>query len=132
MGPPRPLLLTDAAITGEQYADFGADVRDLAGHLNLLVDVVNRAQQSLVDRNAGASARPRVHLESLFNIVGDFGDTLTECRRLIESNNRFQEPTGFARNIEWNVLVRPSVDRLRDRILLHNSRLANVLKPFEM
>jgi hypothetical protein len=67
----------------------------------------------------------------LLDIVGDYRATLEECDSLIKQNNRFRETTGPIRNLEWNYMVQPSVDRLRQRLSEHNVRLENVLKPFE-
>ena len=70
---------------------------------------------------------------SLLDIVGDFQATLRECHQLLDDNKRFNSaPNNPLRNIEWNVLIQPSADRLRARIQLQNARIQNVLKPFEM
>jgi hypothetical protein len=64
--------------------------------------------------------------------VGDYEATLHECYDLICANNRYRGGSTALRNIEWNVLLQPSVERLRQRIVLHNSKILHVLKPFEM
>jgi hypothetical protein len=70
---------------------------------------------------------------SLLDIIGDYHETLAECRRLLEDNRRYgASANNPLRNIEWNALVQPNVDRLRHRIQLHNSRIQIALKPFEM
>ncbi|KAK3389699.1 hypothetical protein B0H63DRAFT_518935 [Podospora didyma] len=115
-----------------QYAEFFADVEHLAGQLSLLVQVVNGAQQTLQTHASGHAPRPRWHLGSFLDIVGDYQSTLTECNVLIEANNRYRDTRNPARNIEWNVLVQPSVRRLRERILLHNTRIQHALRPFEI
>ncbi|KAK3361359.1 hypothetical protein B0T24DRAFT_584958 [Lasiosphaeria ovina] len=116
----------------EQYAAFFTDVQHLAEQLSLLVQVVNGAQQSLQAHASGHAPRPRWHLGSFLDIVGDYQSTLTECRVLIDSNNRYRDTTNPVRNIEWNVLVQPAVERLRGRILLHNTRIQHALRPFEI
>jgi hypothetical protein len=69
---------------------------------------------------------------SLREIIGDYEATLQECTELLNRNRRYRVGGGPLRNIEWNVLVQPSVDRMRERIILHNSKILHVLKPFEM
>ncbi|KAI1042244.1 hypothetical protein LB505_003109 [Fusarium chuoi] len=58
--------------------------------------------------------------------------TLRECNELLRSNNRYRVGTNPLRNLEWNVLVQPAADQLRQRIMLHNSKILHVLKPFEV
>ncbi|KAL2140788.1 hypothetical protein VTI28DRAFT_3263 [Corynascus sepedonium] len=116
----------------EQYAAFFADLNGYANNLSILVDVVQRAQQSLVDRGAGPAVHPRWHLESLFDIIGDYETTLHKCHKLIQDNKRFRETTGPIRSLEWFYLVQPRVDSLQERLMRHNARLQLVLKPFEI
>ncbi|KAK1997603.1 hypothetical protein LX36DRAFT_578104 [Colletotrichum falcatum] len=113
-----------------QYAEFGRDVRGLAENLDILTRVVNKADQSLQQERVFKPLRwdPL----SLEEIIGDYKETLNECRNLITDNNRYRLSSGPLRNIEWNVLVAPAADRLRERIALHNSKILHVLKPFEI
>ncbi|KAK6215356.1 hypothetical protein QIS74_08375 [Colletotrichum tabaci] len=113
-----------------QYSEFGRDVRGLAENLDILSRVVNKADQSL--RQEGAFKPLRWDRSSLDDILGDYEETLTECFHLIENNRRYRLSSGPLKNIEWNVLVAPSADRLRARIALHNSKVLHVLKPFEI
>jgi hypothetical protein len=117
-----------------QYAAFGKEIRGLATHLDTLLQAFRRAQQSLTDHGAPPTDRPRWDIASLVDIFGGYEETLEECRRLIESNNRYYDThsTGVLRNIQFNVMVQPTVERLRARIMLHNSRIQHALKPFEM
>ncbi|KDN60445.1 hypothetical protein CSUB01_00551 [Colletotrichum sublineola] len=104
-----------------QYAEFGRDVRGLAENLDILTRVVKQADESL--RRESAFKPLRWDPSSLQEIIGDYNETLTECRTLIADNNRYRSSGGPLRNIEWNVLVAPAADRLRARIALHNSKL---------
>jgi len=70
--------------------------------------------------------------KSLFEIVGDFQQTLNECQGLLESNRSYSSTTGAVDNITWNVFVQPNVDRLQRRIQLHHSKIQHVLRPFEL
>ncbi|KAK2017260.1 hypothetical protein LZ32DRAFT_577338 [Colletotrichum eremochloae] len=113
-----------------QYAEFGRDVRGLAENLDILTRVVKQADESL--RRESAFKPLRWDPSSLQEIIGDYNETLNECRTLIADNNRYRSSGGPLRNIEWNVLVAPAADRLRARIALHNSKVSHVLKPFEI
>ncbi|KFA65852.1 hypothetical protein S40285_04672 [Stachybotrys chlorohalonatus IBT 40285] len=114
-----------------QYNEFGHDVRGLAESLDILEQVVSQAKISL-RRQGPANALVRWDPTSLREIIGDYEVTLKECDTLIRTNNRYRMSSNPLRNIEWNVLVQPSVDRLRQRIVLHNSKVLHVLKPFEI
>ncbi|GJC88100.1 hypothetical protein ColLi_10938 [Colletotrichum liriopes] len=113
-----------------QYAEFGRNIRGLAENLDILSRVVNKAGHSL--RQEGAFKPLRWDRSSLEDIIGDYKETLTECYRLIKDNNRFRLNSGPLKNIEWNMLVASSADRLQARIELHNSKVLHVLKPFEI
>lgn len=117
--------------TAKQYNEFGRDVRGLAESLDILTRVVSQANSSLQTQN-GYNAVVRWDPMSLRSIVGDYEATLQECYKLIKSNQRYRVSSTPLKNIEWNVLVQPSADRLRQRIALHNSKILHVLKPFEM
>ncbi|KAK3177784.1 hypothetical protein K4F52_009482 [Lecanicillium sp. MT-2017a] len=114
----------------KQYAEFGRDVKNLAESLNLLSRVVSEASVSL-RREGGGSSVIRWDRVSLQQIVGDYDSTLRECRDLISSNKQYHGGNNPLKNIEWNVLVQPSVERLRQRIILHHSKIQHFLKPFE-
>ncbi|OLN96931.1 hypothetical protein CCHL11_07408 [Colletotrichum chlorophyti] len=111
-----------------QYAEFGRDVRGLAENLDILGRVVTQAGQSLRDQRV-FSKSVRWDPSSLGEIIGDYEGTLGECCELLENNRRYRTRSGPLRNIEWNVLVAPVADRLRARIVLHNSKVLHVLKP---
>ncbi len=107
-------------------------MRGLAENLDYLTRVVHNAGQSIQTQGGGYSAVVRWDPISLREIVGDFHVTLNECSDLLKSNNRYGIGTNALRNLEWNVLVQPTADRLRQRIMLHNSKILHFLKPFEM
>lgn len=114
-----------------QYAEFGRDVKYLAESLDILTSVVTQANSSL-QRQAGYNAVARWDRTSLGQIIGDYHTTLRECQELLKSNERYRTGGNPLRNIEWNVLVQPTADQLRQRISLHNSKVLHVLKPFEI
>ena len=111
--------------------EFGRDVKGLAESLDILTRVVHEASSSLQKQGA-FNTPPRWDPTSLYQIIGDYESTLRECYELIRSNDRYRVGSNPLRNIEWNVLVQPTADGLRQRIALHNSKVLQVLKPFEM
>ncbi|KAF5022559.1 hypothetical protein F66182_5392 [Fusarium sp. NRRL 66182] len=116
-----------------QYVEFGRDVKGLAENLGILTRVVVQADDSLQSqRRHSTPAKLRWDMASLMEIVGDYETTLRECYELLESNNRYRVGGNPLRNLEWNVLVQPMADQLRQRIILHNSKILHVLKPFEI
>lgn len=107
-------------------------MRGLAENLDILSSVIAQAESSLQRERQGAKARVRWDRRSLIEIVGDYEGTLRECRELLESNARYRGGSSPFRNLEWNLLVQPTADQLRQRIILHNSKVLHILKPFEM
>ncbi|KAF7553918.1 hypothetical protein G7Z17_g3277 [Cylindrodendrum hubeiense] len=114
-----------------QYIEFGKDVKYLAESLDILTRVVAQANSSL-QRQGGYNVVARWDRSSLGQIIGDYHATLRECHELLGANERYRGGGNAFRNIEWNVLVQPTADQLRQRIALHNSKVLHVLKPFEM
>jgi hypothetical protein len=53
---------------------------------------------------------------------------------LVKANKAYMGTTtsGPLVNIHWNIFVQPQVDKLRRRILLHNTKIQHVLRPFEI
>lgn len=137
--PARPRTLRARCVAntapnaGIQYSQFGSEFRHLAENLNILANVVTKAQASLRSHGVQGAGQIRWDPASLLDIVGDFRATLRECEQLLRDNERYgSAPDTPVRSIGWNVLVQPTVDRLRGRIQLHNARIQTVLKPFEM
>ncbi|CAM1508571.1 Fc.00g054190.m01.CDS01 [Cosmosporella sp. VM-42] len=114
-----------------QYLEFGKDVKGLAESLDILTRVVHEATSSLQKQGA-YNNQARWDPRSLYQIIGDYQSTLRECYELIQSNQRYRVGSNPLRNIEWNALVQPTADGLRQRIALHNSKVLQVLKPFEI
>lgn len=115
-----------------QYQQFGREVNSLKDQCKLLVQVIQRASLNLQSSVAHPRAVPLWDFRSLFDIIGDLGQTLRECRQLIDDNNRYLYASGNIDAIVWNFHVQPTVDRLRDRLLLHKARIQHALIPFEM
>ncbi|KAJ4209602.1 hypothetical protein NW759_013457 [Fusarium solani] len=117
---------------GENYRDFGADVRTLHRSLAELEKAVSRAQESLRNHGAWDTDSLGGDRDSLLEIIGDYSATLNECYQLLEDNRRYAQTTGPIRNIDWNLNIMPQVEHLRSRIQMHTSRIQHVLKPFQI
>ncbi|KAH7254618.1 hypothetical protein B0J15DRAFT_512840 [Fusarium solani] len=117
---------------GENYRDFGADVRTLHRSLEELEKAVSRAQESLRNHGAWDTDSLGGDRDSLLEIIGDYSATLNECYQLLEDNRRYAQTTGPIRNIDWNLNIMPQVEHLRSRIQMHTSRIQHVLKPFQI
>lgn len=118
-------------IPASNYKEFFEDLGGLGNNLKTLTDVVNGATRRLRQEGPG-DAVARWDPRSLYQIIGDYNATLNECEELIAANERYNKSSNLFRNIEWNVLVQPKVDQLRQRIALHNAKVLQLLKPFEM
>ncbi|KIX08130.1 uncharacterized protein Z518_02786 [Rhinocladiella mackenziei CBS 650.93] len=114
-----------------QYAQFGIAFRGLAESLDSLVRVLESAR-SQVQSGINPQGLPRWNLSSLNEIIGDYQATINECRRLLVANRRYGQRVGPLRNIEWNILIQPEANALKERILLHNSKILIILKPLEI
>jgi hypothetical protein len=118
---------------GRQYREFGRDLEHLAQSLDDLTSVIVTAQESFRSRRLNplpvAFGWDR---DTLLDIVGDFETTLKECHLLVRTNNSYAAPSGPVINLRWNLVVMPIVERLRRRVLMHQSKIQHFLRPFEM
>ena len=68
----------------------------------------------------------------MLKICGDFSKTLTESDKLLREHSEFGRGRGGCIvNIQWNLLIEPEVQRLKDRVHFHNVKILTVLKPLE-
>ncbi|KAL5330933.1 hypothetical protein ACEPPN_000459 [Leptodophora sp. 'Broadleaf-Isolate-01'] len=122
----------------QQYNDFGNDIKSLAENLNNIVRVVENARATWIQesvriaRSRGLPLQKDWDLSSLHEIIGDYNNTLEDCKKLLEQNYEFRNNRNFAYNIEWNLVIQPKVDRLRRRLDSHNSKISILLKPLEL
>jgi hypothetical protein len=125
-------LLT-AVLPGRQYREFGDDVKHLSQSLDFLSNVINNAKATFYNHRLQPPENVGWDGNTLLDIIGDYDATLNECFALLRTNESYLATTGGARvrNVVWNVMVQPSVDRLRSRIILHNTKVQLVLRPFE-
>jgi hypothetical protein len=106
----------------------------LALGLDELQRVVDGSQQTMKRFGAGHFAPQSLRWDKKYldEIVGDYEQTLEECRKLIQKNKVYQEADSAYRNLTWHKLVRPNVEKHRQRLQLHEARIQNVLRPLEM
>ncbi|OJD17417.1 hypothetical protein AJ78_02489 [Emergomyces pasteurianus Ep9510] len=117
-----------------QYGEFANDVKSLATNLENVYRVASNAALQLETAPIGRSRTSKQlwDLASLNEIVGDYHQTLRHCEKLLRDNYRYNNTSSPSRGISWNSFVQPDVDRLRNRISLHNLKILFVLKPFEI
>ncbi|KAF1817013.1 hypothetical protein P152DRAFT_384775, partial [Eremomyces bilateralis CBS 781.70] len=114
-----------------QYADFGQLVKSLAENLDNIGRVINNAVSHMQTRRM-SMALPVWDLTSVREITGDYTNTILECNRLLKQNEQFRQDTSPMSNIEWHLLLQPNVDRLKQRVEMHNNKILFLLKPLEI
>ncbi|KAK0645373.1 hypothetical protein B0T16DRAFT_411086 [Cercophora newfieldiana] len=115
-----------------QYRQFGQDVRYLAQSLERLENVINQARLEFQNHGEVLPDTLGWDRHSLVEIIGDYHSTLCDCKLLLQENQSYNATTGPGGNIYWNLFVQPRVQSLRQRILLHNSKIEHVLQPFKI
>lgn len=108
---------------GTQYNAFGEDVQNLKSNLDAIIDVVQNASQQ-TSRNERRRDANNWDLSSIKEIVGDYERTLNDSKQLLHENRQFSRGKNPLVNIEWNIVVMPTVTRLRERISFHNSKVS--------
>ena len=126
-------MRTHNTATGRQFREFGQDLSHLAASLQRLENVINNAKSSFQGHGQTAPDDLGWDEDSLIDIIGDYYATLNECMILVKANKSYMATTtGALVNIHWNIFVQPQVEKLRRRILFHNTKIQRVLQPFEM
>ncbi|KAK0716831.1 hypothetical protein B0T26DRAFT_675247 [Lasiosphaeria miniovina] len=124
---------SDELKASRQYLEFGRDVQHLAESLESLSHIINAAKGSFHSHGLPPPDEPPWDETTLLEIIGDYNATLNECARLINENRTYARATaGPIANVVWNIMVQPNVEKLRSRIVLHNTKIQHILKPFEM
>ncbi|KAK3366785.1 hypothetical protein B0T24DRAFT_368237 [Lasiosphaeria ovina] len=124
---------SDELNASRQYLEFGRDVRHLAESLESLSRIISTAKGSFRSHGLPPPDEPPWDETTLLEIIGDYNATLNECVRLINENRTYaRATTGPIANVVWNIMVQPNVEKLRRRIVLHNTKIQHLLKPFEM
>lgn len=118
-----------ADTTNPSYKEFGEDIRKLAINLDLLLNVLQRAEYqggppNQTRQNPGPGAEDQV--------LGDFKGTLNDCEILLNNQRFFQRSGGFVKNLCWYSQVEPEVRNIRERMTCLNIKFSiifNILDP---
>jgi hypothetical protein len=119
----------------QQYQDFGNDIKYLAENLKNISRVVENAKSQQSQQSVGLRSPPVQKdwdLSSLKEIIGDYENTLADCKKLLEENHEFRKKRNFAYNNYWNFVIQPKFDQLRRRLQSHNTKIIILLKPLEI
>jgi hypothetical protein len=111
-------LLTSS---GQKYKDFGEELRLLAINLDLTCYVVQLAQG-----HAAAIGYPSFEQEH--QVLGNFRETLSDCECLLDDQRFFTKCDGFVSDVSFYYQIDDVVQKLRDRIALHNINVNRILK----
>ena len=101
--------------SGPNYRDFGEEIRLLAINLDLTYFVVQRAQ------NQAAAFDTSVMQEH--QVLGNFRETLSDCERLLDDQRFFTKFDGVVSDVSFYYQIDDEVQKLRDRIALHNIKV---------
>jgi hypothetical protein len=71
-------------------------------------------------------------MNSLVDIIGDYGKTLQDCDRFLKDKERFNWQGDFVHNIIWNFSIASEVQTLKDRVAFLNIKLMTVLKTLDL
>jgi hypothetical protein len=105
------------------YKEFGEDIRKLAINLDLLLNVLQRAEYqggppNQTRQNPGPGAEDQV--------LGDFKGTLNDCEILLNNQRFFQRSGGFVKNLCWYSQVEPEVRNIRERMTCLNIKVLSM------
>ncbi|CAF9925233.1 MAG: hypothetical protein HETSPECPRED_005781 [Heterodermia speciosa] len=116
------------------YLKFGREIESFNHSLLQLESVIKHADDQRPRRPWGnRDEECRVALQPVAQAVGDFKQTLDECKKLLDDHARFQrDEAGFVDNVIWHVSTQRDVDSLRERVLFHSTKLLVITKPFEI
>jgi hypothetical protein len=114
-------LKDDLTPSGQKYRDFVEDIRLLAINLDLISSIVQQAQNQAATFNVVSRPVPAAH-----QVLGNFRETLNDCERLLDDQRYFTKHDGFVSNISFYYQTDPEVQKLRDRITLHNIKVNRI------
>ena len=117
------------------YLKFGREIESFNDSLLQLEAIIKHA-------NGQRPRRPwrthddecRVALYPVAQAVGDFKQTLDECKKLLDDHERFQrDAAGFVDNVVWHLSTQRDVDVLRERVHFHATKVsATISDPFNI
>jgi len=108
------------------YNEFGDNVKGLATNLDDLHKIVGYLGDN------GGRFLDSSYMNSLVDIIGDYGRTLQDCDRFLKDKERFNWQGDFVNNIIWNFSVASEVQTLKDRVAFLNIKLMTVLKTLDL
>lgn len=116
---PSPARIVQCSSSlGQEYGDFGNDIRNFAQGLDSIQAAVHRA------KDQAPFIANDWDLTSLQSIVGDIGATIKQCEDLILRNSKFErDGFGFVKNISWSLGMAEKVRSLRCRVSFHCSKV---------
>ena len=117
----QELGLISYEILGEQYTNFGDDIQHLAENLDNLGKVIQDVTKEVPSFYAQEN---KWNLKTISKICGDFERTLNDCQEFLADKSKFsRDREGFIYNIQWDLLVKPEVTRLKDRVAFHSIKV---------
>lgn len=129
---PSNTALTRLRLPAQRWIEFGAALHGLYTNLKTIESILARAERAVKEDYLGPLGPPAYDLGSLHEIIGNFKDTLIECRELLNDERKFPQKNGIISNIVYNIDVDPHVIQLTERLAFHNTKILFVLKPFEL
>lgn len=108
-----------------QYKEFGQEIRGLGDNLQ---SIIAKAEDVISDDSPPTIGRPSPpwDLSPLLDVCGDFRATLAKCKQVLLEHISSSRDHGFVSpivNIRWNMTIRPVVERLRERVAMHNRKV---------
>lgn len=68
-------------------------------------------------------------LRPLPDLTGDFARTLRACEKLLNDHSHFRRnPAGFVDNVKWWMGVEGEVEKLKERIRFHTTKVRESIK----
>ena len=105
------------------YKEFGEDIRKLAINLDLLLNVLQRAEYQ-----GGPSNQARQYLGpgAEGQVLGDFKGTLNDCEILLNNQRFFQRSGGFVKKLCEYSQIEPEVRNIRERMTCFNIKVVSM------
>ena len=118
-----------------KYLQFGREISSLGSSLQRLESIIKNAQEQSPEKSwrREADSTTATILNTLAEVTGDFKCTLHYCEKLLSDNSKFQRSaTGFVDNVVWHITTEKVVNRLRQRVNFHLTKVNFIAKPFEL
>jgi hypothetical protein len=122
----------DVNITGREYRAFGEDIKVLTNNLDLISQIVQRAQANAGSTRRASEVDPAIDAAIL--LLSGYRETLDDCSRLLDNHEYFNKTrdgvvTRIASNLVWNCHISQKVESLRQRIAFHNVKVKGAIIP---